>query len=237
MENSLGNRIKNRRKQLNLPIKKIIESLGITRMTYSRYENDASIPSDKLVKLAELFETTPDYLLGIDNRETANLLYMINQLSGDERHEIRNEIRRLMNQHTNTLGAVDDVVADHDQTKMVPYLGTVSAGTGQLLPDDECCNEIEFHGPIPEHDYAVRVAGDSMEPLFDDGQLIFVNRIKDPDELHAGQIIIASVNGESFVKKLAIHDQQIALVSLNPKYQTIHINEWDDFEILGVVAF
>ncbi|MBC9703284.1 MAG: S24 family peptidase, partial [Leuconostoc sp.] len=105
--------------------------------------------------------------------------------------------------------------------------GYVSAGTGEWL-DDSVKDEIEYTGEVPEHDFAVKVNGDSMIPLFDDGQVIF---IKGTSEARDGQIIVCEINGEAFVKKLS-GDR---LVSLNKDYKDIHISETDDFKIFGVV--
>lgn len=105
--------------------------------------------------------------------------------------------------------------------------GYVSAGTGEWL-DDSVKDEIEYTGEVPEHDFAVKVNGDSMIPLFDDGQVIF---IKGTSEARDNQIIVCEINGEAFVKKLS-GDR---LVSLNKAYKDIHISETDDFKIFGVV--
>lgn len=105
--------------------------------------------------------------------------------------------------------------------------GYVSAGTGEWL-DDSVKDEIEYTGEVPEHDFAVKVNGDSMIPLFDDGQVIF---IKGTSEARDNQIIVCEINGEAFVKKLS-GDR---LVSLNKDYKDIHISETDDFKIFGVV--
>ena len=46
--------------------------LGITSRTYWNYLTGGPIPSDKLIAMAELFDCSTDYLLGItDNRQGA----------------------------------------------------------------------------------------------------------------------------------------------------------------------
>ncbi|HAR0596632.1 TPA: S24 family peptidase, partial [Enterococcus faecium] len=106
--------------------------------------------------------------------------------------------------------------------------GYVSAGTGEWL-DDEIVDEVSYEGVIPEHDFAVKVNGDSMLPLFEDGQVIF---IKSTSDVRDGQIIVCQVNNEAFVKKLSGNK----LVSLNKKYEDISICDTDDFKIYGVVV-
>ena len=53
----------------------------------------------------------------------------------------------------------------------------------------------------------------------------------------SGQIIIAVLNDESFVKRLRVAEGQTWLDSENPASQTIGIEPDDDFEVFGVVTF
>jgi phage repressor protein C with HTH and peptisase S24 domain len=105
--------------------------------------------------------------------------------------------------------------------------GYVSAGSGEWLESNE--EEVEFNGEVPEHDFAVSVNGNSMTPLFDDKQIIFV---KGTSEARDGQIVICRVNSDAYVKKLSGNK----LVSLNKDYKDILISETDDFKIFGVVV-
>lgn len=105
--------------------------------------------------------------------------------------------------------------------------GYVSAGSGEWLESNE--EEVEFNGEVPEHDFAVRVNGNSMTPLFDDKQIIFV---KGTSEARDGQIVICRVNSDAYVKKLSGNK----LVSLKKDYKDILISETDDFKIFGVVV-
>lgn len=108
------------------------------------------------------------------------------------------------------------------------------AGTGEYLPDDDTGDDIPFSGPVPDYDFAVRVNGDSMEPMFEDGQIIFVKKCDDCD-IHSGQIVIADLNGDAYVKKIDIQPDGVRLVSLNPKYKPILVESFDDFVIQGIV--
>ncbi len=44
----------------------------IDRTTYSKYENDIrKLPCDILIKLAEIYETSTDYILGLSDKKQA----------------------------------------------------------------------------------------------------------------------------------------------------------------------
>ena len=66
METTLGERIVAHRKRLGLTQDKLAELLGVTAQAVSKWENDQSCPDiTTLPKLAELFHTTTDELLGV----------------------------------------------------------------------------------------------------------------------------------------------------------------------------
>ena len=62
----IGQRIKQRRKQLNISADDVARLLKISRSTVFRYENGRirKVPADILEKLAEILLTTPAYLIG-----------------------------------------------------------------------------------------------------------------------------------------------------------------------------
>ena len=59
-------RIKDMREDRDIKQKTIAELLHIKQNTYSQYENgNRQIPLEALIKLAEYYNTSTDYLLGI----------------------------------------------------------------------------------------------------------------------------------------------------------------------------
>lgn len=65
MEETLGKRIMQHRKNMGLTQDQLAEKLGVTAQAVSKWENDLSCPDiNMLPKLAELFGTTTDALLG-----------------------------------------------------------------------------------------------------------------------------------------------------------------------------
>lgn len=66
---SIGTRIKNRRKELGLSADEVAEKLGKNRATIYRYESDyiQTLPTDVLIPLAKVLETTPADLMGFTN--------------------------------------------------------------------------------------------------------------------------------------------------------------------------
>ena len=63
-----GERIKKRREELGLPQTEVADSIGVSKQTLYKYENDivTNIPSDKIEALARKLGVTPAYILGWD---------------------------------------------------------------------------------------------------------------------------------------------------------------------------
>lgn len=96
-------RLKELRTSKNLFQKEVAEILGIDRTTYSKYENGASEPSHEiLLKLAEIFEVSTDYLLGRDKKEPTSvsadgldpeLVELIKRIPDDRMPEVERYLR------------------------------------------------------------------------------------------------------------------------------------------------
>ena len=85
-----------------------------------------------------------------------------------------------------------------------------------------------------EYDTIAKVAGDSMEPLIKDNDLLF---IKVTSQIEPNEIGIFQVNNKNFVKKLKRdYDGRWYLQSLNDKYEEIYLSENDDIRTIGEVV-
>ncbi|MBQ1684407.1 MAG: LexA family transcriptional regulator [Clostridia bacterium] len=107
-----------------------------------------------------------------------------------------------------------------------------SAGRGVFL-DGESYTMIDADDSVPEAaTFAVRISGDSMAPLFVDGQIVYVHQ---QPELESGDIGIFLLNGEAYCKKF---DQEngVRLISVNPKYAPIVPEAFSDLRIVGRVV-
>lgn len=107
-----------------------------------------------------------------------------------------------------------------------------SAGTGVFL-DSDSYTLIDVDETVPENaNLAVRISGDSMTPLYTNGQIVYVRQ--QPD-LKAGEIGIFVLNGEAYCKKLET-DGGVRLVSLNPNYKPIKVKYSYELRVIGKVV-
>ena len=76
-------------------------------------------------------------------------------------------------------------------------------------------------------DFCIRVAGDSMEPDYSDGDIVLVKK----SEVYIGDIGIFVLDGESYIKELG----KDVLISRNPKYNDIPLSDYDRIMVAGKV--
>lgn len=120
----------------------------------------------------------------------------------------------------------------------IPVLGTVKAGYDYLAQENIIGYESIDNVSDPENYYALQVTGDSMEPLFSDGDIAIVHK---QDDFDSGNTCIVLVNGdEATVKKVVRMDDGIDLIAMNPYYPVRHFskNEMNEIpvKIIGKVV-
>ena len=113
------------------------------------------------------------------------------------------------------------------------YRLAVSAGTGEFL-DGEGADSVEVGEEVsPLADFGVRISGDSMEPRFVHGQIVWVKR---QETLRPGEIGIFMYNGAGFCKRLERSGGRVELVSLNSAYPPIRVGTADELRVFGRVV-
>ena len=113
---------------------------------------------------------------------------------------------------------------NHNPIRYISYhQRTASAGNGQVVFEDMPVDRIAIPD-IPKYkrvSYAIGVNGQSMEPLYNDGDILL---IEPTCQVDIGEIGIFIVDGEAFVKKLGNGE----LISLNKGYPNIAWTEYSN---------
>ena len=123
---------------------------------------------------------------------------------------------------------------------IIPFRRTIrlfeipaSAGVGNFLDGDNF-SEIEVGEEVPDTaDFGIRISGDSMEPRFVNGQIVWVQK---QDVLTNGDIGIFFLDGNAYCKKLQDDEKGLFLISLNSTYDPIAVTENQTFKIFGKVV-
>lgn len=118
------------------------------------------------------------------------------------------------------------------------YYGTVKAGY-DYLSQENIVDYITFKvdGTDKENYYALNVVGNSMAPIFDDGDIVIVHK---QDDFRNGENCIVLINdNESTIKKVYKGNTGIELKAINPYYppRTFSNEEIKNLpvQIIGVV--
>ena len=193
-------------------------------------------------KLASFFGTTTDYFLreeltDPDYGKTAGFQVEFSEMG------LLQKYRALDTYGKKAVEAVLDTehdrmthTAQREQKGWITYITcydlAVSAGTGEPLGDTYYTTKLEIPTQrVPENAHCcLRVNGDSMEPAYKDGDIVFIQRVED-GALREGEVGIFALNGEGYIKQLG-HRQ---LLSFNPKYPPIAVGAYDRLECQGRV--
>lgn len=124
------------------------------------------------------------------------------------------------------------------ETVRIPILGIVKAGY-DYLAEENIIDYIPFkvNGTDKENYYALNVVGDSMTPLFDDGDTVIVHKQED---FKNGDNCVVLINGEeATVKQVHKGTTGIELKAVNPYYPPRIYTEEDvkklPVKVIGVV--
>lgn len=230
-----GDRIKQLRTQLGMSQEELGEKIGVKKAAIHKYENGlvVNLKRSTIRKLAIALDTTPADLLGFydlekkqpDKKET-ELLQNYRKLNSLGQHEVRKraaeltEIPRYLKDETES----KTITLDMDSFEM-----PASAGSGMFLSDEyKEVIQVKDCYEARTADFVIPIAGDSMEPLYSDGDRVFV---KSMPMVEVGEIGIFVINGDAYIKKRG----RDRLISLNRKRKDIVFGEGDTIVCLGKV--
>lgn len=116
---------------------------------------------------------------------------------------------------------------------IIPLLGFAQAGQGGFFDDagfpvGQGWDEIAFPAPEGENLIALEVSGESMLPLYRDGDRLIVDRSSQPRK--GDRVVVRTVSGEVMAKVLARQtSRNMDLHSLNPAHanRTLDLSEVD----------
>lgn len=245
--NVIGRRIKEARKAAGCSLevfRTLLERNGVkvSRFAINKWEQGETVPS--AYQLVAIFSA-----LGLEEQ----VCFFMN----DYQPELNAEGLKKVQIYKEDLIASGKYVPSAKKTdNVIRYVEmrvsnlAVSAGTGEFL-DEDSFETVPFpEGFVPHGaDFGVRIAGDSMEPVYHDGQIVWVQECK---RLMRGQVGVFVCDGAGYLK---VYDEQEpdasvaeeytdsygnvrpqpVLVSYNQKYAPKVIRPEAAFQIIGRV--
>ncbi|MDE9802901.1 XRE family transcriptional regulator [Staphylococcus pseudintermedius] len=183
---------------------------------------------DNVIKICKGLNIKPENLMDLDDTIISESITTLIKLTPPRQKRVLDFANEQLNEQNNKVLHINshNIISEE-----VAVYGYASAGTGETLIDGVEFTT-QYNGHIPNHDFALQVNGDSMEPLFEDKEIIFVDKTK---QINSGQIGIFVIDGEAYLKKVFISDKGIRLVSLNSKYPDLHFDSSYDIKVAGKV--
>lgn len=236
---SLGERIKYAREQKGYLQSDLAKLIGVKSSgVISNWEKDLNKPdAEKIVRLCNVLDVSASFLLDYYGKSSFEFT------SSEEEHIKK---YRALDEHGKDI--IDTVLSkEHERiirlrqasapvpAATVPvrliqyYQRLASAGSGQIVFDGVPVEQIEIPDK-PEYrrvSYAVGVNGHSMEPLYEDGDILL---IEPTCQVEQGEVGIFIVGNNAFVKKLG----DTELISVNKNYKNIPLTE--DTKCMGRVV-
>ena len=224
MNNKLGNTISRLRRARDLSQKEVaglltLHGLDVSNQAVSKWEKGVSQPNaTQFLMLCRV--------LGIDDISGEFLGRGLSAGLNAQGREKLDEYARLLR-----LSGLSSVEEKAPVRRVLPlYDLAVSAGTGQFLSDSSY-ELVDVDESVSDSaDFGVRVAGDSMEPKFPNGSVVWVHRC---ETLEAGDVGVFVYDGNAYLKTLVWIDGRVCLRSLNPKYEDIRVSMDDALFVLG----
>lgn len=214
----IGKRIKEARNARNMTQEELAKLLGVTKGAVANYENETSHPKEPVMyKMFEALQVDANYLF----QDVVNVPKKINDVTFSEFEHIK-KYRDLDNHGKEIV----DLVLEKERERCISsinekpaalriytYMQKIAAAGNGFYFDDIPTETIEAPY-MPGADFIIGVSGDSMEPTYNDGDLVYVEKRQ---IIHSGEIGIFMIHNELYIKEVT--DE--GLKSHNPKYKII----------------
>lgn len=251
----LGKKIRIAREERGLNQAELASKLNITSRTLQNYEYGTSIPDIKIVQeMAKIFEIQVGYFLDENFDVSTDVSSVVSADKDDVSSVVSvksvSQNKKVSPNNQNSVSQTEkmkklDEIALGNKNKIINlrFFDNVSAAAGYGANNDDESFEIievtaKFLSKIlrvtPQEYDVISVLGDSMEPLVKNGDMVLV---KPTCEASNGEIVIANLGGDLYVKKL-LRDpikRNVRLTSMNNFYEDIVIEE-DELEQLNIVG-
>lgn len=206
---NIGEKIKQRRKELGLSAEEIAQKAGVRPATIYRYES-GEIKNPRASVLRPISE-----ILGMDLYDLVGWDSFVLDSVGKKQVETCPNLTPISKM-------------PHHRVRMV---GAVAAGV-PILADEE----YDVYVDAPEKaDYALRIEGDSMEPTYLDGDVIYIREQPNVDD---GRVAVVLVDDSATLKHVYHERDGLTLISDNHAYPPMRVSfaDHDVIRILGVVV-
>lgn len=243
----IGNKLSILLEKKNTNPSELAKQVGVSAQTiYSIIKRDSKKADiEVLLKIADILGVTVEYFVDdskpyIDiNSEISSfdlkLLEKYHSLDPRGKDIVETVLNREARHMTELKASQATVIDIHprleNNTRFIEYHHSASAGSGVFILGSEGVDQLSIPD-TPENrkvDYAIKVSGNSMEPDYNDGDIVLVSQ---KVELNHGDVGIFIINNNAYIKEYG----ETELISRNPEADNITISEYDNIVCMGKVV-
>ena len=215
---SFGQRLRDRRKELGYGQGELAEKLGVSLSAVSNYENGQNaMREDVLLRVFDVLQIEPNYLYqdaftgqsftcSVEEEALVKTYRSLRSTGKQTLRAVATGLAALQSEYEAEQEPAEDL-------RQIPLYRSPAAAGYAAPVFGEDFDYIAVTGDVPPGaDFAVRIQGDSMEPVIHDGSVAYVNR----DPLVNGDVGIFCVDGDMLCKQY-VRDKlgMVYLFSLN----------------------
>lgn len=241
-----GDRLIQLRKEKHYTRDEFAQLLGISKYTLRNYELGITEPGHPfLIKIAGLFDTSIDYILGLTEEREKIHSYKLKTSEFEHIEKYRSlddpgraHVDTVLDWEAERSGQLRQSQSENESLKLqlsqgqfpnrlLSYYGRIAAAGKSYGFEDMICGTIQV--PLTDEnrnaDYAIGVSGNSMEPDFTGDDIVYVQKAS---HLGKGEIGIFQKDNCIYIKKVGDGE----LLSTNQDYGPI---PGEDVKVLGRV--
>ena len=188
----------------------LLKELQLSKSAISRWRSGVLPNGEILIKIADFFECSIDYLVGRTDDPTW-------------RKATKNTAKVI------TKSPILSEKFEEPKIMLPSYPQSASAGNGNYLFESSSeWRNVPKNSKTEEADFMLMISGNSMLPKFSDGDIVLV---KKTPSIFEGEIGIFYIDGDAFIKQMGNGE----LISLNPDYPNISLKNCNDVRCFGQV--
>lgn len=220
----IGEKIKQYRLANGWTQQELGTKIGMSKNAIGNYEKGFRSPKkNTMFDLAKAFSISIDDLFPPVQKDSASDIQSIyDELEPNRQRKVITYAEKLWDEQKNEEEAKINEVSEAISLYQVEVVSETAAACGFNYGfgyEDTDIETIEVDEKPPHHEIATKVSGDSMQPDYRDGDILYL--VDKGLTTYSGNLAVIAYGDRSYFKKIYTENGRLRLVSLNDKYEDI----------------